>query len=78
MGRVIRGTTMTTLFNVGDMQRLDREAALTEQSPRQEFRSPNDSITNSAVVEADEFKNEPMNPFDFMMDGLMAALKARL
>lgn len=67
---------MTTLFDVGDMQRLDREAALTEQSPRQEFRSPNDSILNSAVVEAEEF--EPMNPFDFMMDGLMAALKARL
>lgn len=75
---------MTTLFDVGDMQRLDREAALTEQSPRQEFRSPNDSITNSAVREAGEFaENEKAdeqkeNPFSFMLDGLLSALKERL
>ncbi len=66
---------MTTLFDVGDMQRLRREESLSEESPRQPFRSPDDSIMNTER-EAEEFQTE--NPFDFLLDGMLAALKERL
>ena len=61
------------LFDAGDAQRFERERTLTEQSPRQSFvedRSPEEDI----VIE-----NEvPENPFDIMLNGLIAALKERL
>ncbi len=61
------------LFDAGDMQRLEREESLSEQRPRQSFvedRSPEEDI----VIE-----NEvPENPFDIMLNGLIAALKERL
>ena len=70
----------TNLFDAGDMQRLDREAALTEQSPRQAFRAPDESITMDSTHEADEFSEEPEDNefFDFMLDGMLEALKGRL
>ncbi len=61
---------MTTLFDAGDIQRLDREATLTEQAPRQlpeEDRSPME----------EEPENE-VNDFDILLDGILAALKDRL
>ncbi len=54
------------LFDVGDFQRLDREATLTEQSPRmlpEDDRSP--------------IEEPIVNPFDLMLDGLLEALQAR-
>ena len=62
---------MTTLFDAGDMQRLDRERTLTEQAPRQ---LPEDD--RSPVEEP--IQDEPNDPFDLMLDGLMVALKRRL
>ena len=59
------------LFDVGDFQRLEREATLTEQFPRQlpeEDRSP---------IE-EPIQDEPENPFDLMLMGLMEALERRL
>lgn len=61
---------MTTLFDAGDIQRLDRERTLTEQAPRQlpeEDRSP-----------MEESLEEPENDFDILLDGILAALKGRL
>lgn len=66
---------MTTLFDAGDMQRLDRERTLTEQAPRmlpEEDRSPIEEPIRSEGIQDDE------NPFDIMLDGLMSALKRRL
>lgn len=62
---------MTTLFDAGDIQRLDRERTLTEQAPRalpEEDRSP---------VE-EPMQDEPENPFDILLDGILSALKDRL
>ena len=64
---------MTTLFDAGDMQRLDRERNLTEQAPRQlpqEDRSPEDDLSVLTT------RDEP--DFDGILDGLLVALKARL
>jgi hypothetical protein len=61
----------STFFDAGDLQRMDRERQLTEQAPRvlpEDDRSP---------VE-DPIQNESENPFDTMLDGLLAALKERL
>lgn len=55
---------MSTLFNAGDFQRLDRERTLTEQAPRQlpaEDRTPPDG-----------------DGFDNMIDGIIEALTRRL
>ncbi len=52
---------MSSVFDAGDMQRLDRERMLTVQAPRQlpqEDRSP-----------------EEENPFAIMLNGLMMALQ---
>ncbi len=65
---------MTTLFDAGDFQRLDRERTLTEQAPRQlpvEDRSPIEDDLDVLTV-----RDEP--DFDGILDGLLAALKARL
>ena len=62
---------MSTLFDAGDLQRLDREQTLTEQAPRM---LPEDD--RSPVEEP--IQDEPENPFDIMLDGLMEALKRRL
>lgn len=62
---------MTTLFDAGDLQRLDRERTLTEQAPRQlpeEDRSP----------DKEPIQDESENPFDLMLEGLMQALNRRL
>ena len=53
------------LFDAGDFQRLDREATLTEQAPRQ-------------LPEEDRSPIEELDPFDLMLDGLMEALSRRL
>jgi hypothetical protein len=56
----------STFFDAGDLQRLDREASLTEEAPRvlpEDDRSP--------VVEED-------NDFDIMLDALALILKGRL
>ncbi len=70
----------STFFDIGDEQRLEREARLTEQLPRQplaEDRSPSDSILMDVEREADEFSDEPENDFDMMLEGLLAALIQR-
>ena len=59
------------LFDVGDFQRLEREATLTEQFPRQlpeEDRSP---------IE-EPIQDESENLFDLMLNGMMDALHRRL
>lgn len=61
---------MTTLFDAGDFQRLDREARLTEQLPRQpiiEDRSP----------EEEPLRNDNVN-MQAMFDGMLMALTRRL
>lgn len=61
---------MTTLFDAGDFQRLDREARLTEQLPRQpimEDRSP----------EEEPLRNDNIN-MQAMFDGMLMALTRRL
>ena len=58
---------MTSLFDAGDLQRLDRERELTEQAPRQlpaENRSP--------VIEQ---QDDDDNDFDMMLEGLLMALR---
>jgi len=61
----------SNFLDAGDIQRLDREATLTEQAPRQlpeEDRSP---------IE-EPIQNEPENPYGWLMDGLLSELKRRL
>lgn len=53
----------TALFDAGDFQRLDRERTLIEQRDR-------------VPVEPDRTPDEP--DFDFMLEGLIEALKRRL
>ncbi len=70
---------MTTLFDAGDVDRVDRERRLIAQSPRQilqEDRSPPEEI--EMMMEPEMISEEPMNEFDMMLEGLAAALKARL
>ena len=64
-------SALLKLFDAGDLQRMDREASLTEQAPRA---LPKDD--RSPVEEP--IRDEPENDFDIMLDGLMAALKRRL
>lgn len=52
----------TSIFDAGDLQRLDREAELTNQLPRQPI-----------VEQEDQF-----NETDLMLDALLEALKRRL
>ncbi len=61
------------LFDAGDEQRLEREMTLTDQRPRQQFtedRSPEEDPLDTV--------REEENPFNAMLDGLLAALKSRL
>lgn len=61
------------LFDAGDIQRLDREATLTEEAPRQlpqEDRSPNEEFL--------DIQDEPQGDNDIFFDGLLAALRRRL
>lgn len=51
------------LFDVGDAQRLERERTLTVQAPR---------------VPPVEPEVEEENPFDFVLDGILAVLKEGL
>jgi len=63
----------STFFDAGDLQRLDREATLTEQAPRvlpEEDRSPDDEIL--------DVQPEPEPDFDFILKGLLDALTRRL
>lgn len=66
---------MSTLFDAGDIQRMNREAALTEEAPRQlpeNDRSPEQDLSILNVRE------EPEIDFDMMLQGVLAALKERL
>lgn len=65
----------THMFNVGDKQRLDREAGLTDQLPRQMMRTADESIMNTER-EAEEFNAGTEN--DMLFDGMLEALKRRL
>lgn len=62
---------MTSLFDAGDMQRLDREATLTEQLPRQ-------PIEDDRTPNEDPIRDEPSGDFDLILDSLLSALKRRL
>ncbi len=71
---------MTTVFDAGDFDRLDRERRLVAQSPRQilqEDRSPVEEIQEPMMVDEKSgmIDEEPMNEFDMMIAGLIAALK---
>lgn len=71
------------LFDAGDMQRLDREAALTEQSPRQAFHAPDESIMMDSTNEAESFSEQDdfseTNEFmSFMFDGMLDVLRSRI
>jgi len=55
----------TTLFDAGDIQRLDRERQLTEQAPRQLPKEPDVGYSD------DDFG-------DMLLDALIGALEARL
>ncbi len=70
----------SVLFDVGDEQRLEREEKLTEQLPRQSIIDrPSDSMMMDVSREADEFTDdEPENPFDIMLDGLLDVLQRSL
>jgi len=62
------------LFDAGDFQRLDRERTLTEQAPRQlpeEDRSPPEDVP----IERPESES---GEYDFILDGILEALKRRL
>ena len=63
------------LFNIGDKQRLDREAGLTDQLPRQMARTADDSIMNTER-EAEEFSQG--NDNDALFDGMLEALRRRM
>ncbi|KKN08258.1 hypothetical protein LCGC14_1058440 [marine sediment metagenome] len=58
------------LFDVGDFQRLETEANLTEQLPRQPLEEDRSPIEES-------IQDEP-NDFDMLLDGFMLALERRL
>ncbi len=62
---------MSSIFDAGDLQRLNRERMLTEQAPRQlpvEDRSPEDPLDVLTVRDEE-------NPFEIMLEGLMMALQ---
>lgn len=61
------------LFDAGDMQRLEREQTLTEQAPRQPLQ---EDRTPMEMPIAEEPEGDMM--FDFMLDGILSALKERL
>lgn len=56
--------SLNTLFDEGDRQRVEREETLTEQLPRQ-------------PIAEDKTPMDDMET-DFLLEGLMEALKARL
>ena len=62
----------STFLDAGDMQRLDRERNLVKTAPRQLSEEPIDGIENW------QHESKPENLYDFILDGLMAALKRRL
>lgn len=67
--------TLRNLFDEGDMQRVEREESLTEQSPRQPLQEDRTPEENGILTE-----NGPSeeNPFELMLDGILEALKGRL
>ena len=61
----------SSLFDAGDLQRLDRERTLIEQRdrvPSEEDRSPVEEL----------IQDEPENDYDLMLDGLLEALERKL
>jgi len=69
----------SAFFDAGDLQRLDRERTLIEQSdriPAQPDRSPDEEL--SILDIQPEVEPEPESNFDFMLDGLLDALTRRL
>ncbi len=63
----------SAIFDVGDLQRLDRERTLTEQAPRAlpaEDKTPDEDEIQ--LVEEEE------NDFDIMLDGLLLVLQRRI
>lgn len=65
----------SAFFDAGDLQRLDREASLTEQAPRvlpSEDRSPAE-----APVDVTPMRDEP-DGMDMMLEGLLMVLKENL
>lgn len=61
----------SVLFDAGDLQRLDREAQLTEQLPRLPLEPDRSPIEG-------HIQDEPENDFDLMLDALAALLQRRL
>ena len=75
--QVNRRFMSSVFFDAGDLERLDREARLTEQAPRQlpeEDRSPDEDLSILDI----QPEVEPENDFDFMIDGLLEVLQRRL
>ena len=71
----------SVFFDAGDLQRLDRERTLIEQSdriPAQPDRSPDDDLSILDIRQEPEPKDEQENGFDFMSDGLLEVLQRRL
>ena len=68
----------SVLFDVGDEQRMEREAALTEQLPRHPIvdRLPSDSMMMDASREADEFQET--NELELMLRSLLEALEGQI
>ena len=60
---------MSTVFDAGDKQSMEREARLTQQLPRQPI---------AEDVSPIEEPFEETNDFDIMLDGLLSALKGKL
>jgi len=68
---------MTTLFDAGDLDRIDREKRLVEQAPRQlpvEDRSPEE---DNMFIEIEEPDRQSAIT-DEMLDAFFVALKERL
>lgn len=71
------------VFDAGDMDRLDREARLTEQRPRQpieEDRSPSvmEDEFISAPAGSEQDDQEDQQGYDMLLDGVIEALQRRL
>ena len=69
--------SLASLFDAGDLQRIDREASLTEEAPRvlpEPDRSPDEDLSILNVRD----EPEEDDGFDILLDGVLAALKRRL